>query len=425
VPSRRAHRRAAAGSTKWQSLASWRIDLFAGDAITLSDPTLKKRSAQLIGATDVEVREALLRSIIATVPDAMIVVDDHGTILSFSAAAETMFGYAEAEIVGQNVRELMPSPDRDRHDGYMQAYMTTGVRKIIGIGRITVGQRRDGSTFPMELAIGEAKTDHSRVFTGFIRDLTRRQEADVRLEELQAELAHVSRVSAMGTMATSLAHELNQPLTAIANYVEAARDLLADAEHMHIEIVREALDDAAKQAVRAGQIVRRLREFIARGESEKRIESLRALINEANALALIGIKELGIDVRTTIDPQVDKVLVDRVQVQQVLVNLIRNAIEALAHSEARHLSIDAVPDGDDMVQVSVVDSGPGLDVEVASRLFEPFVSTKEGGMGLGLSICQTIVEAHGGRIWLDLPKGGGTAFRFTLVAANPEIDHDS
>jgi two-component system, LuxR family, sensor kinase FixL len=385
---------------------------------------LNERSAQLIGATDLEAREALLRSIIATVPDAMIVVDDHGTILSFSAAAETMFGYAEEEIVGRNVRELMPSPDRDRHDDYMQAYMTTGVKKIIGIGRITVGQRRDGSTFPMELAVGEAKTDHSRVFTGFIRDLTRRQETDIRLEELQAELAHVSRISAMGTMATSLAHELNQPLTAVANYVEAARDLLADADHIHIEIIREALDDAAKQAVRAGQIVRRLRDFISRGDSETRIESLRALIIEANALALIGIKELGIDVRVTIDPRVDKVLVDRVQVQQVLVNLIRNAIEALAHSDNRHLSIAAVPHGDDMVQISVIDSGPGLDAEVASRLFEPFVSTKVDGMGVGLSICQSIVEAHGGRIWLDLPKGGGTAFCFTLLATNPETDHD-
>ncbi len=376
------------------------------------------------GATDLEAREALLRSIIATVPDAMIVVDDHGKILSFSAAAETMFGYSETEIVGQNVRELMPTPDRERHDGYMHAYMTTGVRKIIGIGRITVGQRRDGSTFPMELAIGEAKTDHSRVFTGFIRDLTRRQEADVRLEELQADLAHVSRVSAMGTMATSLAHELNQPLTAVANYVEAARDLLADPDAGNIEIVREALDDAAKQAVRAGQIVRRLRDFISRGETEMRIESLRALITEANALALIGIKELGIDVRVTIDPRIDKVLVDRVQVQQVLVNLIRNAIEALAHSDNRHLSINAVPDADDMVQVSVTDTGPGLDADVASRLFQPFVSTKTGGMGLGLSICQTIVEAHGGRIWLDCPASGGTTFRFTLVASNQETDHD-
>ena len=381
-------------------------------------------STQVIGATDRETREALLQSIIATVPDAMIVVDDHGKILSFSAAAETMFGYAETEIVGENVRELMPTPDRERHDGYMHAYMTTGVRKIIGIGRITVGQRRDGSTFPMELAIGEAKTDHSRVFTGFIRDLTRRQEADVRLEELQADLAHVSRVSAMGTMATSLAHELNQPLTAVANYVEAARELLADPDPDNIEMIREALDDAAKQAVRAGQIVRRLRDFISRGETEMRIESLRALITEANALALIGIKELGIDVRVTIDPRIDKVLVDRVQIQQVLVNLIRNAIEALAHSDNRHLSINAMPDDDDMVQVSVTDTGPGLDAGVASQLFQPFVSTKAGGMGLGLSICQTIVEAHGGRIWLDCPAGGGTIFRFTLVASHPETAHD-
>ena len=377
------------------------------------------------GVADLEAREALLRSIIATVPDAMIVADDHGTILSFSTAAEAMFRCTAADMVGQNVRELMPAPDRERHDGYMHAYLTTGVRKIIGIGRITVGQRRDGTTFPMELSIGEAKTATSRVFTGFIRDLTRRQETDVRLEELQAELAHVSRVSAMGTMATSLAHELNQPLTAVANYVEAARDLLVEPSGENIDIVREALDDAAKQAVRAGQIVRRLRDFIARGETETRIESLRSLITEANALALIGIKELGIDVRVTIDPRIDKVLVDRVQVQQVLVNLIRNAIEALSTCEERHLSIHAVPHGDDMVQVSVIDPGPGLDADVASKLFQPFISTKAGGMGLGLSICQTIVEAQGGRIWLDRPDGGGTAFCFTLVAANPENDHDS
>lgn len=379
----------------------------------------------MIGSADPETREALLRSIIATVPDAMIVIDDRGTILSFSAAAEIMFGYSEAELDGQNVRVLMPTPDRERHDGYMHHYMSTGVKKIIGIGRVTVGQRRDGSTFPMHLSVGEAKTDHGRVFTGFIRDLTRRQETDNQLEELQAELAHVSRVSAMGTMATSLAHELNQPLTAVANYVEAARDLLAEPNADNIGIVREALDDAAKQAVRAGQIVRRLRDFISRGEIEMRIESLRAIIIEANALALIGIKELGIDVRVTIDPRVDKVLVDRVQVQQVLVNLIRNAIEALSQSDDRYLSIHAVPSGETMVQISVFDTGPGLDADVASRLFQPFVSTKADGMGLGLSICQTIVEAHGGQIWLDSPEGGGTAFRFTLVAADPETEHDS
>ncbi len=361
--------------------------------------------------------EALLHSILATVPDAMIVIDEVGIILSFSAAAEQLFGYSESEASGQNVEILMPQPDRRQHGSYMHRYLTTGQRRIIGIGRITIGQRRDGSTFPMELSVGEARTAHSRVFTGFVRDLTRRQATEVRLEEIQAELAHASRVSAMGTMASSLAHELNQPLTAVANYVEAARDLLAMPNAENVAIVREALGDAATQAVRAGQIVRRLRDFIARGDSDKRVENLRGLINEANALALIGVAELGIDIRIAIDDRISGVLVDKVQVQQVLVNLIRNAVEALTDAPVRRLTISAVPTADQMVQVSVVDTGPGLNDEVESKLFRPFVSTKDAGMGLGLSICQTIIEAHNGRIWLDKPAEGGTAFRFTLAAA--------
>ncbi len=361
--------------------------------------------------------EALLHSILATVPDAMIVIDEVGVIVSFSAAAEQLFGYRESEACGQSVEILMPQPDRRQHGSYMHRYLTTGQRRIIGIGRITIGQRRDGSTFPMELSVGEARTAHSRVFTGFIRDLTRRQATEVRLEEIQAELAHASRVSAMGTMASSLAHELNQPLTAVANYVEAARDLLAVPNAKNVAIVREALGDAATQAVRAGQIVRRLRDFIARGDSDKRVENLRGLINEANALALIGVAELGIDIRIAIDDRISGVLVDKVQVQQVLVNLIRNAVEALTDAPVRRLTVSAVPTADQMVQVSVVDTGPGLDDEVESKLFRPFVSTKDAGMGLGLSICQTIIEAHNGKIWLDKPAEGGTAFRFTLAAA--------
>lgn len=364
--------------------------------------------------------EALLLSILATVPDAMIVIDEAGIILSFSATAERLFGLAEDEAIGRSVNILMPESDRRQHDDYILRYLTTGQKRIIGIGRITIGQRRDGSTFPMELSVGEARTAHSRVFTGFIRDLTRRQATEVRLEEMQAELAHASRVSAMGTMASSLAHELNQPLTAVANYVEAARDLLDVPNAENVAIVREALGDAATQAVRAGQIVRRLRDFIARGDSDKRVENLRGLINGANALALIGVAELGIDIRLNIDDRISGVLVDKVQVQQVLVNLIRNAVEALTNAPVRRLTISAVPTVDRMVQVSVVDTGPGLDAEVESKLFRPFVSTKDAGMGLGLSICQTIIEAHNGTIWLDKPAGGGTAFRFTLVAAEDE-----
>src|SRR5690606_22686780 len=167
-----------------------------------------------------------LRSILETVPDAMVVIDEKGRIISFSKAAERMFGFAEAELLGENVSALMPSPDRERHDGYLQRYLETGEKKIIGIGRLVTARRRDGTTFPMELSVGEATIGAERIFTGFIRDLTERQEAEKRLHTLQDELAHVSRVTAMGTLATSIAHELNQPLTAIANYVETASDML-------------------------------------------------------------------------------------------------------------------------------------------------------------------------------------------------------
>ena len=364
--------------------------------------------------------EALLHSILATVPDAMVVVDEDGTILAFSAAAEQLFGFTGDEAIGQNVAILMPEPDRRQHDNHMHRYMTTGERRIIGVGRITVGQRHDGSTFPMEISVGEARTAHSRVFTGFIRDLTRRHATEVRLEEMQAELAHASRVSAMGTMASALAHELNQPLTAVANYVEAARDLLNVPNAANVAIVREALGDAATQAVRAGQIVRRLRDFIARGDTDKRVENLRGLINEANALALIGVAELGIDIRLDIDDRISGVLVDKVQVQQVLVNLIRNAIEAMTDAPTRRLTIAAIPTANHMVEVSVIDTGHGLAADVECNLFRPFVSTKAAGMGLGLSICQTIIEAHNGSIWLDRPAEGGTAFRFTLTAAEDD-----
>ena len=376
------------------------------------------RSALLTEMTMRATSEALLHSILATVPDAMIVIDEDGVIVSFSAAAEQLFGFDENEAVGQNVTILMPEPDRRQHAGYLHRYLTIGQKRIIGIGRITIGQRRDGSTFPMELSVGEARTDHSRVFIGFIRDLTRRHATEIRLEEMQAELAHASRVSAMGTMASALAHELNQPLTAVANYVEAARDLLVEPSAENVGIVREALGDAATQAVRAGQIVRRLRDFIARGDTDKHVENLRGLINEANALALIGVAELGIDIRIEIDQSIGGVLVDKVQIQQVVVNLIRNAVEALTDAPQRRLTISAIPIADQMVQVSVVDTGSGLDADVESKLFQPFVSTKDSGMGLGLSICQTIIEAHDGMIWLDKAEGGGAAFRFTLPAAN-------
>ncbi|MBK8274044.1 MAG: PAS domain S-box protein [Sphingomonadales bacterium] len=372
---------------------------------------------------EVAAGEELLRSILATVPDAMIIIDTSGVITYFSAAAEQMFGYGSEEVLGQNIRLLMPEPDREHHDDYMRRYLETGQARIIGIGRFTVARRRNGEVFPIQLSIGEAGTGDGRVFSGFVRDLTEREEARVHLEELQNEIAHVSRVSAMGTMASSLAHELNQPLTAIANYVEGARDLLDNPTPDILETVREVLDDAARESVRAGQIVRGLRDFIGRGTAERRAESLPRLINQANALALIGAREMGIDVDLALDPQAETVFVAGVQVQQVLVNLIRNAAEAMESSDRRRLSIRTQRLSKELVQVSVTDSGQGFAPESLDRLFEPFFSTKGEGMGLGLSICRTIVESLGGSIWAEQAAGGMT-FNFTLLSADTEDSDD-
>lgn len=363
--------------------------------------------------------ETHLRSILATVPDAMVVIDERGTILSFSAAAERMFGYAEADVVGLNVKILMPSPDRERHDQYLVNYLTTGKRKIIGVGRVTTAVHRDGNTFPIELSVGEAWLSEQRIFTGFIRDLTERQQTLLRLQDLQSELAHVGRVSEMGTLASSLAHELNQPLTAVASYCESARELLDNEPGREaLDMVREALGEAAQQSIRAGQIVRRLRDFMSTGETERHIESLQRLINEANALALVGSREHGIDVQLKLDPAADKVLVDRIQIQQVLVNLIRNAIDAMIDADVRCLALRTERGGPGFVEVIVEDTGSGISDAIAAQLFQPFVTSKEGGMGIGLSICRTIIEAHGGRIWFDPRANGGTEFHFTVPSGD-------
>jgi two-component system sensor kinase FixL len=374
-------------------------------------------SAATAATAGFEGNAAYQRSILATVPDAMIVIDDHGTILSFSAAAERMFGYAERELAGQNVKLLMPNPDREAHDRYMERYLQTGVARIIGIGRVTNARRRDGSNFPIELSIADAETPQGRVFTGFIRDLTERQRTERRLHDLQGELNHISRISAMGSLASALAHELNQPLTAIANYMEGARDLLKNPDAESLEMVREALDEAAAQSIRAGQIVRRLRDFISRGDSDKSVESLRKLVTEASALALTGTGPSEIDVDIRLDVAADAVLVDRIQIQQVLLNLIRNAVEAMQRSPRRRIDIRSIADGSDTVTVIVADSGPGLTPDIQRHLFEPFHSSKEQGMGLGLSISRSIVEAHGGRIWAEPADIGGAAFHFSLLRA--------
>jgi two-component system, LuxR family, sensor kinase FixL len=362
-------------------------------------------------------REGHLRSILDTVPDAMIVIDGGGIIQFFSSAAERLFGYTELEMTGQNVSVLMPNPDRARHDSYLERYRSTSERHIIGVGRIVTGARKDETTFPMHLSIGEMQSGGEPYFTGFVHDLTEIQQTQARVQELQSELLHVSRLSVMGEMASALAHELNQPLAAISNYVKGSRRLLAKSPDPNASKIETALDRAADQALRAGQIIRRLRDFVSRGESEKRVESLSKLMVEAAALGLTGAREQGVLLRFNLDPKCDLVLVDRVQIQQVLVNLFRNALEAMAQSAQRELVAVNTKSSDDTIEVTVSDTGHGFSPDVQTNLFQTFFTTKETGMGVGLSISRTIVQAHGGRMWAETNPSGGATFHFTLPSA--------
>jgi two-component system, LuxR family, sensor kinase FixL len=373
---------------------------------------------------DVEARTAHLQSILDSIPDAMVVINEGGLIQSFSSAAERLFGFSATDVVGKNVRLLMPSPYRESHDGYIERYLRTGERRIIGIGRVVVGQRSDGSTFPMELAVGEMHVREQRFFTGFIRDLTERQQTEARLQELQSELVHMSRLTAMGEMASALAHELNQPLAAIANYMKGSRRLLENRQDQSLGPVGDAMEKAANQALRAGDIIRRLRDFVSRGESERRVEDVKKMIEEASALALVGAKDKGVHVRFVFAPGLDYVLADKVQVQQVLLNLVRNAIDAMESAPTRELVVATATAPGSMIEISVSDTGGGIAPEIADQRFQPFVTTKRHGMGVGLSISRTIIESHGGSIAQRPNPVGGTIFTFTLPAVTKEEDRD-
>jgi two-component system sensor kinase FixL len=364
--------------------------------------------------------ELRLRSILDTVPDAIIVIDERGAIQSFSPAAERLFGYRADEVEGANVSSLMPSPYRETHDGYLGRYARTGERRIIGIGRVVVGLRKSGETFPMELAVGEFSLGGSRYFTGFVRDLTERQRTEKRVHDLQSELLHVSRLSAMGQMASTLAHELNQPLTAVSNYLQATRRLLAAGT---LDRLDEIIEKAVAQAARAGQVIRRLRDFVARGETERRAENVNKVVEEATALALVGAKHYAVHVTLDFDDELPLVLIDKVQVQQVVLNLVRNAVEAMENASVRELVVTtrALPA---LAEVIIADSGPGIAADIAERLFRPFVTTKQSGMGLGLSICREIIEAHGGQLTLERGTPRGATFRFTLPILDQEEGED-
>ncbi|SRR5579885_545251 len=491
--------------------------------------------------------DALFDILTATAVDGIIVINDRGIVEIYNQACERLFLYPPEEVIGKNVSLLMPEPYRREHDGYIERYKTTGERRIVGIGREVVGRRKDGTTFPMYLSVGEGRIGARRVFVGILhdlseikaaaaqhektlhelaaivessedailgktldgivtnwnsgaermfgytaeemignsisqifpdgymaeektimerlragdkvrlyetvrrhkngalidvslsvsplhdgsgkinrvsviaRDITERKASEARLREMQAEMAHVSRLTSMGQLSSALAHELNQPLAATTNYVNAALALLKGVEDPKAARVVQALEKGAEQIQRAGQIIRRLRGFVEKRKASRALADINEVVREAITLGVMASSDVNVRLQTRLAAGLPQILIDRVQIQQVLVNLIRNAIEAMQNSAVKEITVSTAAN-ESFIEVSVADTGPGIPPDVAERLFQPFVTTKSTGMGIGLMICRSILEAHGGNLALVPRRKPGAVFRFQLPIATESAD---
>lgn len=372
----------------------------------------RNAAAELIA--DQAEREELLQASLNIVADALVLVDDHAQIQSFSHAAERLFGWTADEVVGQTFSRLMPPGE----DGDL---VGSSAEDVSGSYRQLTGLRKDGERFPMELRIGEVVVGGRRLLTMVVRDLTSTQEAERRSEELRAQLTQVWAANSMGEMASVLAHELNQPLSAVANYLRAARNLIARMELDDDDLI-DAVARAGDQAVRAGEIIRTMRDLATRGGTLQKPESLSAIIGEVDFIVSLMARDANARVVYDLYRGDDTVIADRIQIQQLVVNLARNAIEAVTKYPNRQINISTRLDGGNQLVTTVEDSGPGVDASVADRLFQPLASTKPEGMGLGLSISSAIVENHKGRIWVEPSRLGGAAFSFVLARAGDDGD---
>jgi two-component system sensor kinase FixL len=361
--------------------------------------------------------------VLDTAVDAIVVIDSGGRITRFNQAAERMFGYAEAELLGELVNRLMPEPHRTDHDGYMRRYQDTGEKKIIGIGRELEAVNRSGRRFPVYLAVSEVNVDGRRRFTGIIRDLTERRAAEEQAREQRERLAHVGRLSTMGEMTASIAHEINQPLTAIAMYAQSCLTLL-DRGEVDTDRLGAALAKLNQQSLRAGEVIERIQRFVLNQDSHRESASVNGLISDLLQLAGSDARMHGIELRFEPSASLPEVFCDPIQIQQVALNLIRNAIDAMAEIDCRHgnrVTLRTRLTVEGRVEVSVSDLGPGVASDQASRLFTAFHTTKSDGMGMGLSICRTIIEGHGGTLDYrnkernqERSQVAGAVFFFTL-----------
>jgi two-component system sensor kinase FixL len=353
-----------------------------------------------------------LAAIVESSTDAIIGKDINGRVMSWNRAAETMFGYTAAEMIGRAIVTLFPADRLDEEADILQR-IHRGERMT---HFETTRLHKDGHEIPVSVTISPVFGDHGDVVgaSKIVRDLSEKWEQDRIVRGLEAELAHAQRLTELGQLVSALVHEVTQPLTAIRNYLGAASLLLGSEGDPK---VREAIRRAHEQSERAHHIIDHLRTFARKTEPRRQPEDLAAIIQQTLSLAMVDRRTQAPMVGVQCDPAAALVMIDKVQIEQVLFNLIRNATEAMAESPHRSLTIMVAPEGDTMTAVTVADTGPGLAPDIRKRLFMPFITSKAEGMGIGLSVCRSIILGHGGEIRADDNPDGGSRFRFTLPRA--------
>lgn len=366
------------------------------------------------GRADAARLEALLEAAV----DAIVSIDERGVIIGFNAAAVRLFGYAADEVMGRPVTCLMPEPYRSEHDDYLARYLAEGRPRIIGIGREVEGVKRSGERFPLWLSVGEARTGGVREFVGIMRDLSEQKAQAEQRRALEARLGEVGRASLLGEMAGGIAHEINQPLAAIANYAEGARRLLERGDADSQRLVK-ACQSIGEQAARAASVIENLRGFIRRQAIDAALLDVNDVVEDVLALIRTDTNEAGIRLTVELAEDLLPVLGNATQLQQVLLNLTRNAVDAMAGAPDwdAGIVVRTALDAAGRVELSVRDHGPGVSPDLGGDVFHPFVTTKPHGLGVGLAISRTLVEAHGGTLRYRPNSAGGAVFVASLPPA--------
>lgn len=371
-------------------------------------------------------QEAYFETLMNAAVDAIIVIDQNGRIEIFNKAAEEVFGYVASEILGENVSRLMPEPDSSAHDQYLNNYHTSRNPKIIGIGREVIGLHHNGMEFPVHLSVGEVAGTETSRFIGIIRDMSEHHRLEREVREMQSELVHATRLSELGEMTAGIAHEINQPLTAISTYANACHRMLTNEQIDATELLN-TLHLITDQAQRAGEVVRRLRTFTKKRLGQRQLLEINTIIDATIRLVEVDIRARNFNLRKSLTPALPKVFADNIQIQQVVLNLIRNAMDAMESVPSREniITIETKLGEDNCVRVSVSDQGIGLTEGIAEKIFDSFFTTKVTGTGIGLSISRSIITAHGGILNYSPNQEDGVTFYFTLPAAIENKNDDS